>query len=103
MKKNIATDAAATYPVRHLSIRVPWHDNGWNGTVCQNPAANMACLVLKNIGPKRDDAKEMPNRGKSLELLADTDRPCCKDERGFFMALFELARMKEHPYNNTSN
>lgn len=22
------------YPIRHISIRVPWHDKAWTGTVC---------------------------------------------------------------------
>ena len=21
-------------PVHHLTVRVPWHENQWNGTVC---------------------------------------------------------------------
>ena len=35
--------------VQHLSIRVPWHDNGWDGTVCQDPCGNTACLKLNRI------------------------------------------------------
>lgn len=27
-------------PIRHLSARIPWHDAGWNGTVCKNPKDN---------------------------------------------------------------
>ena len=26
-----------SYPLRHVSVRVPWHDNGWNGSVCKDP------------------------------------------------------------------
>jgi hypothetical protein len=89
-------------PLRHISIRVPWHDNGWDGTVCANPAGNMSCLVLKGIGPKRDDTQEMANRGKLLEVLAEDQRPCCMNERGFFMAPFEICRTKNHPYTETS-
>ena len=25
------------YPHKHLSIRVPWHDNGWDETAYQDP------------------------------------------------------------------
>lgn len=41
--------------VQHLSIRVPWHDHGWDGTVCQDPCGNTACLKLNGIleGKKR--------------------------------------------------
>ena len=29
------------YPIRHISIRVPWHDNGWNGSVCNDGIRRM--------------------------------------------------------------
>ena len=44
---------------QHISVRVPWHDNGWNGTVCQFPGENNACLRLKNIYENRNDAEEI--------------------------------------------
>jgi len=28
------------YPLRHVSIRVPWHDSGWAGAVCKAPHLN---------------------------------------------------------------
>lgn len=90
------------YPLRHLSLRVPWHDNAWNGTVCNDPVGNMACLALKSIGPKRNDALESANRDKSLDIIPEDDRPCCVSERGFFMAPFDLTRTKKHPYVETS-
>lgn len=31
---------------KHLSARLAWHMNGWNGHVCQNPAANTYCVGL---------------------------------------------------------
>jgi len=38
----------------HLSIRVPWHDSGWAGTICARPLDNSACLALRRIGQQRD-------------------------------------------------
>jgi len=49
------------YPLRHLSIRVPWHDSGWTGSVCKDPKGNTACLALKLIREKRDDDKGEQN------------------------------------------
>ena len=43
------------YPLRHVSIRVPWHDTGWDGRVCKDPRLNGACLKLKRIAENRDD------------------------------------------------
>src|SRR5262245_62212597 len=91
-----------TYPLRHLSVRVPWHDSGWTGTVCRDPAGNTSCLVLKRIGETREDALEVGTRGKSLTVLSETQWPCCSSERGHFMAPFEVSRNKSHPYAETS-
>ncbi len=46
------------YPKKHISIRVPWHDSGWDGRVCANPRLNGACLKLKRIGQERNDIAE---------------------------------------------
>lgn len=90
------------YPLRHLSIRVPWHDQAWNGCVCTAPGRNSACLCLKNIGTnKRDDAEEAI-KGKSLESLTEAQFPPCVSERATFMAPFAFTRHHSHPYTRTS-
>ena len=38
--------------VRNLSVRVPWHDQAWNGHVCSDPLANSSCLALKIIAER---------------------------------------------------
>jgi hypothetical protein len=90
------------FPLRHISIRVPWHDSGWNGTVCAAPGENTACLKLRNIFEKKQDAKEIPFQGRSLKDLPGTDHPPCVKERGTFMAPFAFDRSHEHPYCKTS-
>jgi hypothetical protein len=90
------------YPLRHISIRVPWHDGGWNGTVCKAPRLNGACLKLPNIATKKDDLAEEAIAGQSIENLASSQHPCCITERGTFMAPFEFTREACHPYVETS-
>lgn len=51
----------------------PWHDSGWNGTICQCPSANNACLALKNCALNRDDRAENTNASKSIEHLDEKD------------------------------
>lgn len=85
--------------VRHVSIRVPWHDSGWDGRVCANPRLNGACLKLKRIGQNRDDAAEEAVAGRSLKDLPQEKWPCCVVERVGFMAPFEYTRIVNHPYN----
>lgn len=88
-----------TYPLRHISIRVPWHDTAWDGRVCSKPSLNGACLKLKRIGQNRDDAAEEAVAGQSLHDLPQEKWPCCVAERVGFMAPFEYTRTANHPYN----
>ena len=91
-------------PLRHLSIRVPWHDSGWDGTVCRSPKGNAACLVLKEIRDTRDDDREEGFAGRSVDELEQvTQWPACMGERGSFMAPFEINRVIKHPYAATSD
>jgi ATP-dependent exoDNAse (exonuclease V) alpha subunit len=91
------------YQLKHLSVRVPWHDNGWNGTICNNPKANGACLILKNCSLNRDDAAEDALKGKSIaDLSSEDEYPTCVGERGFFMAKFPLIKHANHPYVKSS-
>jgi len=84
------------FPLRHLSVRVPWHDSGWNGRVCTNPQLNGACTKLKAIAAGKNDANEILLAGKSLEDIPKEQWPCCVNERSTFMAPFELELLKRH-------
>jgi len=70
-----------TYPLRHISIRVPWHDTAWDGRVCAAPRLNGACLKLRRIAEDRDDAAEEAVAGKSLKDLPQKKWPACMSER----------------------
>jgi len=94
MKKN------PKYQLKHLSIRVPWHDNGWNGTICKCPSLNNPCLALKNCALNRNDEKEDGNASKSIEHLDQDDFPVCVGERATFMAPFSFTKNLNHPYVN---
>ena len=90
------------YPKKHISIRVPWHDSGWDGRVCANPRLNGACLKLKRIGQERNDIAEEAVAGQSLADLPQEKWPCCVAERVAFMSPFEYTRVANHPYKHTS-
>ena len=87
------------YPLRHISIRVPWHDTGWNGSVCAAPRLNGACLNLKRIAQSRNDDEEESVAGQSIQDLPQEKWPACIPERSSFMAPFEYVRWPNHPYN----
>lgn len=63
------------WPLRHLSIRVPWHDDGWRGVVCKAPSHNMDCLRLKRIAKSRDDEAEDRIAGRSIAHLSPSEWP----------------------------
>ncbi|MEV1249502.1 AAA family ATPase [Nonomuraea sp. NPDC049750] len=83
----------------HVSVRVPWHDSGWSGTVCRKPLDNASCILLPNIGKKRDDQYEVEHAGKSLDEL-DARRIACVGERGTFLSSRPYPVVLQHPYRH---
>ena len=67
----------------HLSLRLPWHDRGWDGKVCDNPAANVFCcgeygLLAHEIRQRKDEAEEENIKGLPVHYLKrDSYRPPC--------------------------
>ena len=49
---------ARRLPLRHVTVRVPWHDGGWTGSVCARPLDNSSCLILPRIAEGRRDEVE---------------------------------------------
>jgi exodeoxyribonuclease V alpha subunit len=70
--------------VKHIAVRMAWHDNGWDGTVCRDPAANSYCtgshsLLSERLARNRrlDMEQEMAKEGKQLDAaLPDYLPPC---------------------------
>lgn len=86
-------------PTMHLSMRVPWHDNGWNGAVCHNPLANTSCLVLDRIAQSRDDDFEVKHAGQHWTDVDQQDIEIgCRVERGAFMSDKAYDRWMSHAY-----
>lgn len=81
---------------QHISVRVPWHDNGWNGSVCKEPSTNMACLKLKNIRENRDDEYECSICGQCM--VEQEEKLPCIGEGGAFMSDQQLSKETIHPY-----
>lgn len=84
------------YPLRHLSVRVPWHDSGWSGVVCKEPHLNGACVKLTGISESKNDARENLIASTRLDELHEDQFPPCVNERGAFMAPFEFTVVKHH-------
>lgn len=64
----------------NISVRLPWHMDGWNGHICSNPAANVYCAGRHSypgdmIGGKKDLQTETEFAGMPCSAL-DSPPPC---------------------------
>lgn len=73
---------AFNMPVSHATLRVAWHDNKWNGSICNNPENNTYCngfhsLLSERIRKRKEEnmAEEIANKGKKLSEI-DYLPPC---------------------------
>ena len=77
----------------HLSARLTWHENGWNGKICSHPKLNAACMVHEHVRNSRDDELEHNNAGRSLgSVRKETGYlpPCQRDINAFGQETFTI-------------
>jgi exodeoxyribonuclease V alpha subunit len=67
----------------HLSVRLAWHDRGWDGHVCDAPHLNAHCIVHQHIRDSRDDDKERLVAGMAFTDLGGWIPPCSHDWSAF--------------------
>lgn len=70
----------STEATEHISVRLAWHDSGWNGRLCRDPKANTYCVGQYSyqrdlIVRDRDLAWEQPLAGQPCSKLEGT--PAC--------------------------
>ena len=85
---------------QHISIRVPWKDNGYTGLVCDKPCYNTACMRLKNIAENKDDDFEAGLAGKDIHGH-EKEIPCLS-EGGCFMSEKSFSKFEVHPYKKNN-
>jgi hypothetical protein len=85
----------------HLTLRVAWHDDRWNGTICRVPSRNSFCVALDRIREERNDDIEDAQalRERSWAKLQPDQLPPCIAESGGFMNKHEWRRTFRHPYS----
>ncbi|MBA5245897.1 AAA family ATPase [Marnyiella aurantia] len=84
-----------TLPTRHISARVPWHDNKWNGKTCCNVLDNSFCRILPLIDNKKDAAIEIED-----QLIDGTNMPPCVAEKGTFLSPHPFSREVSHSWSH---
>lgn len=82
----------------HLTLRTAWHENRWNGTVCDHPSQNSFCLALDRIREERNDEEQEKVAGRYWADLKPEHLPPCRAESGGFMSEREWVRVLRHPY-----
>lgn len=79
----------------HISARIAWHQDGWNGKVCQDPAANVYCVGRHSypgelIREKRNLDYEKENAGKCCSKLLGEVPPCMYSINAFGEKSFDI-------------
>jgi hypothetical protein len=65
---------------KHLSVRLLWHDGGWNGCICKNPRKNTYCYADKSVPiTLLKDKKQDPQYIKWED--ASAGKPCSQLEQ----------------------
>lgn len=85
-KSDLINEEDLNMPLCHFTLRVAWHDNKWNGTVCKEPEKNIYCngyhsLLSDRIRREKEKLLliEKQFAGKPvLEMLKETGKipPC---------------------------
>ncbi|MEA2033231.1 MAG: hypothetical protein U9N41_06575 [Euryarchaeota archaeon] len=66
---------------KHLTVRMAWHDNNWNGKICENPGENIYCvgnhsLLSERIARNRDLEIEKKKSDRKIDQIDDYIPPC---------------------------
>lgn len=87
---------------QHYSFRVPWHDNGWNGSICNNPTDNHSCMRLKGINQNRVESIENKYSACAMcDLDCINNVPCIREGACFMSENIETITLV-HPYASWS-
>lgn len=88
--------------MRHITARMAWHDNGWDGHVCKDPAANTYCTGNHSLLSERlAREKKISSEKACAELdatLPDYLPPCFWTSCAF--AENETRTVHRHPFGN---
>jgi exodeoxyribonuclease V alpha subunit len=65
----------------HVSVRLPWHDRGWDGCICNAPKKNVYCGGFFSVNAERirynkNEVWEEDKHGKPCRILKNQSPPC---------------------------
>ena len=85
----------------HITARMAWHDNGWNGKVCRDPAANVYCvgshsLLSDRLAREKKIECELPCAALDADL-PNYQPPCFWTSSAF--APTPTKTLHKHPFS----
>ena len=89
---------------KHLSVRMAWHDNKWNGRICTDPAGNNYCegaysLLSDRIARRKNVEVETANEGEELDVQSPEYTPPCYWSSNAFSPITNQI-VHTHPFQN---
>lgn len=93
--------------MKHVSIRLPWHDRGWDGCVCNNPSKNSYCKGFHSVNAekiRRDkvDKKEEKLSGQAFDSNWTYHPPCTETINVFGNGSIKHTHVPKSFIRNTS-
>ncbi|HWC53690.1 MAG TPA: hypothetical protein VG676_08915, partial [Chitinophagaceae bacterium] len=93
--------------MKHISIRLPWHDRGWDGCVCNNPAKNSYCKGFHSVNAEKirrdkEDKKEEKIAGLPFDANWKYHPPCTETLNVFGNASVKHTHVPKSFIKNTS-
>jgi len=93
--------------MKHISIRLPWHDRGWDGCVCNNPSKNSYCKGFNSVNSERirkdkDNKKEEKIKGQPYDDSWNYHPPCTETINVFGNAPVKHTHTPKSFIRNTS-
>lgn len=88
----------------HVTARMAWHDNAWDGNVCKDPASNTYCtgshsLLSERLAREKLLPVEQEIKGKKVDVaLPEYLPPCFWSSCAF--ADTETKTVHRHPFSN---
>ena len=74
----------------HLTVRMAWHDNNWDGKVCQNPVSNTYCTGAHSLLSGRIEKRKILSKKKNVKVnvsMAILIHRMCHHATGLLMPL----------------
>lgn len=88
---------------KHLTVRMAWHDNKWNGRVCKDPESNSYCsgthsLLSDRIARNKNAELEKESPGEQIDRFEEYVPPCFWSCNAFSADKYDIDH--EHPFEN---